>query len=147
MDGSKATIVTSEGEVSVIDKVFAGGNFYSWNTVYTEEGEYCQVLQNNEGLYIYNCDNRKQIHTKLDPYIAENSTGLLKIRNGFYQYYYQDNDLLRKLTFIKESFVDNKDESFKSRFIDNSYQIIRWHGAQINTSSFEKTSATNENGE
>lgn len=147
MDGSKATIVTSEGEVSVIDKVFAGGNFYSWNSFYTEEGEYCQVLQNNEGLYIYNCDNRKQIHTKLDPYIAENSSGLLKIRNGFYQYYYQDNDLLRKLTFIKESFVDNKDESFKSRFIDNSYQIIRWHGAQINTSSFEKTSATNENGE
>lgn len=61
---------------------------------------------------------------KVNKNIPNGGTGILRVGNSIYEYYYPDKDPIRKLTYFKDMLIDRTDIDITMRLAGSSYHTL-----------------------
>ncbi len=136
VNGSELTGVWPDGYVSEPYPMH-GREILSINSLYDKNGMFCMVDLTPDKLYIFDYSSEQWIHMDVDPEITKCSTGILSNGNSIYCYYYPNDDLIRKYTYLKDM-SDFSGESFKKRYIESHYHGLRYLYYPLDSSGFDR---------
>ena len=125
INDSQVFIINSDGRQSDNLGKFEEGDFISWNLLNTDTGDHFVFLQKENELYTYSYKNKSWVVQDVKLPTEKGGTGILLRCKTYYEWYYADNDLIRKFTYIKDAFDDYKTPLWK-RFICNNYHFLRY---------------------
>ena len=123
INDSQVFMIYPDGHLSDNLEGFTEGDIIAWNLFHTDAGDHFLLFQKYSKLYTYTYKDKAWIVQKLDNPVENGGTGLLISGNSFCEWYYDDKDLIRKSTYIKDAFVDHKWPVWR-QLLCNSYHLL-----------------------